>query len=364
MGQVASKRKDSRSLFSFRRQTGVSLIPALMTICIFTLLATQVIIPNQERNSRETNINAVASGAERLIQASYAFRSATGCWPKGILASNTSWPPINSKDALIPNYLPFFHNVSPWKRKGWFLTNTYQVIPGVVCEDPTKGGEFYFSLETHSEEIAQALVQKIGSYAKIDSKTTVRIYPVTISATTIDNLTIAQDINVKRNIILTGKIMASDGTTTLFDASSSSHPTSPGIGADNSHYHSSKRYKQNIQPLDIPIKSIYQLNPVSFDYKDPFKQYKTPNAVNKEIGLIAEQVMPLIPEITLVEDNKVVGIDYPKLSILLLKAVQELKAEVTGLQQSNLQLQQQINNLTTSSPLHKSNEINEREEMQ
>ncbi|MGB2115920.1 MAG: tail fiber domain-containing protein [Porticoccaceae bacterium] len=114
----------------------------------------------------------------------------------------------------------------------------------------------------------------------------------------------------------------------------------------------------------MTTKSIYQLNPVSFDYKDLFNHYKTPNAANKEIGLIAEQVMPLIPEITLVEDNKVFGIDYPKLSILLLKAVQELRAEVTGLQQSNLQLQQQINNLTTSSPLHKSNEINEREEMQ
>lgn len=342
MGQVASKRKEIRSLFSFRHQTGVSLIPALMTICIFTLLATQVIIPNQERNTRETNINAVAGGAERLIQASYAFRSATGCWPKGIWASNTSWPPINSNQALIPNYLPFFHNVTPWKRGGWFIENSHG---NDGCEDPTKGGEFYFSLETHSEENAQALVQKIGSYAKIDSNTTVRIYPVTISATTIDNLTIAQDIKVKRNIILTGKIMASDGATTLFDASSSSHPTLSAT-AETDHYHSSKRFKENIHPLKTPIENIYQLNPVSFDYKDPFKQYKTPNAANKEIGLIAEQVMPLIPEITLVEDNKVIGIDYPKLSILLLKTVQELKAEVTGLQQSNLQLQKQMDNLS------------------
>jgi hypothetical protein len=109
---------------------------------------------------------------------------------------------------------------------------------------------------------------------------------------------------------------------------------------------SSKRFKQNIHPLETPIENIYQLKPVSYDYKEAFKQYKTPNAANSEIGLIAEQVLPLIPEITLLDDyNKVMGIDYPKLSILLLKAMQALKAEVTTLQVNNQQLQQQMDSL-------------------
>ena len=117
----------------------------------------------------------------------------------------------------------------------------------------------------------------------------------------------------------------------------------------NAHYHSSKRFKQNIQPLDIPHQSIYRLKPVSFDYINSFKQYKTSNAANREIGLIAEEVLPLIPEITLVNKDKVIGVDYQKLSILLLTAVQELKAEVASLEEDNQQFQQQLDRLVKSS---------------
>jgi type II secretory pathway pseudopilin PulG len=329
---MTSKRIGSHRLYSFRRQKGVSLIPALITICIFTLLATQVVIPNQNRNIRETNINAVASSVEQLIQASYAYRSAS--------ASPPSWPTSIGDNTtagdLVPTYLPSFNNRTPWGDT-WTISNA---------------GGFHFRTDTKNQNTAQALVQKIGSYAQI-AGSVVQVYPVRSAPPTVDvqDLTVNQDITVRGNIILTGQIRASNGTTVLFDASAS-NPI-----AIQSHSHSSKRFKQNIHPLETPIENIYQLKPVTYDYKKAFKQYKTPNAANKEIGLIAEQVMPLIPEITLVEDNKVVGIDYPKLSILLLKAVQELRTKVTSLQRSNQQLQQQINNLTLPSPLHESNMI-------
>jgi hypothetical protein len=330
MGQMTSKRIGSHRLSSSRRQTGVSLIPALITICIFTLLATQVIIPNQNRNIRETNINAVASSVEQLIQASYAYRSVNNSWPKGFVISSSPTV-VTANEILDSTYLPVFNNRTPWGDT-WTIDND------------TSG--FHFKTNTQNQDIARALVQKIGSYAQI-AGTVVKVYPVRGASPTVDvqDLTVNQDITVRGNIILTGKIMASDGTTTLFDASSLNHPTSPGTGAERSHYHSSNRFKQNIQPL-IPTKSIYQLKPVSFDYKDAFKHYKTPNATNKEIGLIAEQVLPLIPELTLVKDGKVMGVDYQKLSILLLKAIQELRTEVTSLQQNNQQLQKQMDNLS------------------
>jgi hypothetical protein len=43
------------------------------------------------------------------------------------------------------------------------------------------------------------------------------------------------------------------------------------------------------------------------------------------------------------------GIDYPKLSILLLSAIQALKGEVTALQKNNQQLQQQMDGLNVES---------------
>ena len=398
MRQMTSKRIDSHRLCSFRRQKGVSLIPALITICIFTLLATQVVIPNQNRNIGETNINAVASSVEQLIQASYAFRAAS---------SPPSWPTSIGDDTtggdLVPKYLPVFNNFTPWGGT-WAIGNS---------------GSFHFKTDTNNQNIARALVQKIGSYARIGptNNEEVEIFPGIIAPPTIDSLNITQDITVGRNIstqnitvdrniitqdirvdrnistqditvgrnistqditvesniitqdirvdrnistqditvgrniILTGKIMASDGTTILLDGNSLpiSPSFSPFASTDKTHYHSSKRFKQNIHPLETMIENIYQLKPVSYDYKEAFKQYKTPNAANSEIGLIAEQVLPLIPEITLLDNDKIMGIDYPKLSILLLSAIQELKAEVTTLKTNNQQLQQQMDDLNIES---------------
>lgn len=322
MRKMTSKRIGSHRLCSYRRQKGVSLIPALITICIFTLLATQVVIPNQNRNLRETNINAVASSVEQLIQASYAYRAASASL--GV----PSWP--TTIGDLVPSYLPVFNNFTPWGGT-WTIDNT---------------GGFHFKTDTNNQYTARALVQKIGSYAQVGpaNNKEVQIFPGMTAAPTIDSLNITEDIKVGRNIILTGEIMASDGITVLFDASVSKPIAIQG------HSHSSKRFKQNIHPLETPIESIYQLKPVTYDYKEAFKQYKTPNAAHSEIGLIAEQVLPLIPEITLLDnDNKVMGIDYPKLSILLLSAIQALKGEVTALQKNNQQLQQQMDGLNVES---------------
>jgi hypothetical protein len=326
MRQMASKRIGSRRLYSFRHQKGVSLIPALITICIFTLLATQVVIPNQNRNIRETNINAVASSAEQLIQASYAYRSLQA----GL--GSPAWP---ARISDLSMFLPVFNNFTPWGGT-WTISNA---------------GGFHLITDTNNQDTARALVQKIGSYARVGptNNEEVQIFPGLPAAPTINDLNITQDIRVGRNIILTGKIMASNGSTELFDASASSYP-SPSSTVVNSHFHSSKSFKQNIHPLETPIENIYQLKPVTYNYKEAFKQYKTPNAANSEIGLIAEQVFPLIPEITLLDnDNKVMGIDYPKLSILLLSAIQELKAEVTTLKTNNQQLQQQMDDLNIES---------------
>ena len=138
MRQMTSKRIGSHRLCSFRRQKGVSLIPAIITIFIFTLLVTQVVIPNQNRNIRETNINAVASSVEQLIQASYAFRAASSppSWPTSIGDNTTGGD-------LVPKYLPVFNNFTPWGGT-WAINNS---------------GVFHFKTDTNNQNIARALVQ-------------------------------------------------------------------------------------------------------------------------------------------------------------------------------------------------------------
>jgi hypothetical protein len=349
----------SRRHLSIKGQKGISLIPALITICIFTLLTTQVIVPNQIRNANTALVNSLAKSSEILEQAILAYFSARGSWPTTITGD------------LVPQFLPTF-DISTDLGGDWQIVDvathkitgiTHYNRPDMWAWDVT-GTRYTHSkaiyIKTRSRESADSLVNKIGGHAKVSRQAPGYEHSFTLSEThlwdnvyislvnlgtpAINDLNITQDIMVGRNIVLTGQIMAADRTTVLFDASASNPIAIQG------HSHSSKQFKQNIHPLETPIENIYQLKPVSFDYKEAFKQYKTPNAANSEIGLIAEQVLPLIPEITLLDDdNKVMGIDYPKLSILLLSAIQALKGEVTALQKNNQQLQQQMDGLNVES---------------
>jgi hypothetical protein len=334
------------------RQKGISLIPALITICIFTLLTTQVIIPNQIRNTNEAFINNMAKSAEKLEQASLAFYAKNSRWPKSI------------KSELVPDFLPFFNEVTD-TGFSWQLIEVITMRSGALAYNkpaswtgPRSGA---LLVEIGDHKLTKAVINKIGAHAVLsdhngpfDPRFPPSDYsnfdfvliplmeqgiPVIDSLNIVNKITVT-DIHLRGSI--KGRSFGSSFGNTLLDG---------GITFRNSgHNHSSKRYKQNILSLETSIENIYQLNPVSFDYKEAFKQYKTPNAANSEIGLIAEQVLPLIPEITLLDnDNKVMGIDYPKLSILLLSAMQALKAEVTALQKNNQQLQQQMDDLNIKS---------------
>ena len=344
---MASKRIGSQRIQKIAHQQGISLIPALLTICIFVALTTQVIIPNQIRDLNESTINAAANSAEKLIQATLAYRSVV----------KTSWPTTigsnSSAGDLVPAYLPVFNPNGPWG-EDWQIVRR-DASGNVVTSGPAD--HITFAITTNSEETAKALVRIIGSHARTLSvggkARMVDISPVTTGTPIVEDLTIKKDLTVVGNIILSGNIKTSGNNVIDSSKAQAGESTAPPIMGPKvyipPHIHSSKRFKQNIQSLDIPHQSIYRLKPVSFDYINSFKQYKTSNAANREIGLIAEQVLPLIPEITLVNNDKVIGVDYQKLSILLLTAMQELKAEVASLEEDNQQFQQQLDRLVKSS---------------
>jgi hypothetical protein len=86
---------------------------------------------------------------------------------------------------------------------------------------------------------------------------------------------------------------------------------------------SSIRFKENITPLDPALDKVNQLEAVS---------YNKIEVDAREIGLIAEDVAELFPEVvTYNEEGQPQGIQYQRLSVILLKAVQELSQEVNEL---------------------------------
>jgi len=87
---------------------------------------------------------------------------------------------------------------------------------------------------------------------------------------------------------------------------------------------SSKRFKKKIKNLKNGLEIVSKLRPVVFDWKT--------KDLKNDIGLIAEEVNEIIPNLVGL-DNKgeVVGIDYSKLTPILIQAVKELCVEVDRL---------------------------------
>ncbi|MBI4560214.1 MAG: tail fiber domain-containing protein, partial [Candidatus Hydrogenedentes bacterium] len=88
---------------------------------------------------------------------------------------------------------------------------------------------------------------------------------------------------------------------------------------------SARRLKTNIQPLHGALTKIERLRGVSFDWKESGKH---------DLGVIAEEVREVVPEVVAMEENGVdaKGVDYARLTALLIEAVKEQEAQIRDLQ--------------------------------
>jgi Chaperone of endosialidase len=90
---------------------------------------------------------------------------------------------------------------------------------------------------------------------------------------------------------------------------------------------SSLRFKENVEPLKDGLADVLKLKPVSFDWKKDYISGGT-----RQIGFIAEDANEVIPEIIgWSADGQIANLDYPKLTAVLAKAVQELNEKVSKL---------------------------------
>ena len=83
--------------------------------------------------------------------------------------------------------------------------------------------------------------------------------------------------------------------------------------------------KDNVQNLPNQLDNINALRPVEYDRNDKLK------AGDHEIGLIAQEVESLLPDLV-GERNGLKTLDYARLSVILLKGLQELSAKVAALE--------------------------------
>ena len=87
---------------------------------------------------------------------------------------------------------------------------------------------------------------------------------------------------------------------------------------------SSIQFKENIRPLSNPLLAISQLAGVTYDRRD--------GTSKDEIGLIAEEVYQVIPElVSLDEHGRPYGIKYTKLTAYLIECIKDLQTQIDQL---------------------------------
>lgn len=123
------------------------------------------------------------------------------------------------------------------------------------------------------------------------------------------------------DLSLTGNLSVT-GTTTLTDnVTASANVTVTGtMTAGTVVETSSISYKENIRSLDSTTEAILSMDPVIYDRKD--------GSQKNEVGLIAEEVYKIAPELVHLKDGNPEGIKYTKLAVYLLHAIKDLKKDL------------------------------------
>lgn len=92
---------------------------------------------------------------------------------------------------------------------------------------------------------------------------------------------------------------------------------------------SSRKYKKNVKPLraQAAADAIERLRPVTYEWKSGTQQ-----AGRQDIGFIAEEVAKVLPSVVAWDDADAIGVDYGRLTTVLVAEMQQLRRRVAELE--------------------------------
>ena len=94
-------------------------------------------------------------------------------------------------------------------------------------------------------------------------------------------------------------------------------------------YTSDQRLKDNIKPIPNALDKVLSISGNTFDWNEKSGKEGT------EAGVIAQEIMEVLPEAVTTRDNGYLAVHYEKLVPLLIEAIKELKAEINELKGGN-----------------------------
>jgi len=101
------------------------------------------------------------------------------------------------------------------------------------------------------------------------------------------------------------------------------------------------RYKKNIEPMKNSLSQVMQMQGVTYKWKTnefPGKQFSN----DLQIGFIAQDMEKIIPQVVITDNDGYKGIDYAKLTPVLVEAIKSQQKMIEALQIKNTGLQTEM----------------------
>jgi hypothetical protein len=114
----------------------------------------------------------------------------------------------------------------------------------------------------------------------------------------------------------------------------------PGVGAIyatgdiTAFYSSDIRLKKDIEPISEPIKKLMEISGVTYKWNEEYLKDKDVDGYfvrETEVGVIAQEVEKVLPEVVATRENGYKAVRYEKLVALLIEAVKDQQKQIDEL---------------------------------
>lgn len=112
--------------------------------------------------------------------------------------------------------------------------------------------------------------------------------------------------------------------TSIFDILQDGTVTVTGTFVDNSD----SRWKKNVQLIPNAVEKIQQLRGITYDWND---DYPYLNNEKKQVGVIAQEVEAVLPEVVHTNEEGYKSVEYRKMTALLIEAIKEQQTQIDAL---------------------------------
>jgi hypothetical protein len=112
----------------------------------------------------------------------------------------------------------------------------------------------------------------------------------------------------------------------------------------HSHTWSDSRLKKSVSTISNALENIAKLRGVVFFWNTEIDQISSASS-NPQIGFIAQEVEEIYPELVSTGADGYKGIDYAKITPILVEAIKEQQTQISELQQQNAALEARITEL-------------------